>query len=262
MIPATSLPVAPDSVVAVAAVVAAVALPTSVQAMMAQRKTAASSELCPGSRVLTAFTSAQTSIDFQYRMSPFPISRAQRARSVGSSMPISPPNPAGLPLTPGGDWRVSQLQFNAATGTVVASVRRGTSSTAKIYVRATDCETYDEIVSPIAGQLFRTVAVCEVAPFALYAVPEGAGGGLALFVSGLPHGSMSRIPSPWLVGYHEIWIAELYGVSFDCSRALVGIGTRPQPDPDGGYEVSYLLGHVTVATGEVSVATRLPARHA
>lgn len=89
---------------------------------------------------------------------------------------------------------------------------------------------------------------------------ESSTEGLFLYRGELPNPVLERLPSPQIEGDHtRAWLSALHSASAGGTHLLVSIALQPPPAADGSYQVRYVLAHMAVADGTVSIVADLPA---
>jgi hypothetical protein len=165
-----------------------------------------------------------------------------------------------LPVFPGGDWIFSGLQYCSAARTLLVTLRcRSGANAVRVYVRAADEDAYREI-SSTAPVEYWSACVSSAAPLAFVSAWESNSHGLALYRGELPNPEFQRLPSLHLEGDHaRAWVTSLHSASSDGTELLVSVAVQPQAAADGSYNVRFVLAHMAVTNGAITIVAELPA---
>ena len=166
----------------------------------------------------------------------------------------------GLPVSPGGDWVYSGLQYSHAGRTLIVTLRRSaTASAARVYMRRTDEQVYREALPGVAPRELWSVVTSFDSPLAFFAIRENRHEGLTIHQVTLPLSTLEPLPPATLDGSHpRFWLSKLHAVADDGKSVLVSVAVPQRPRPDGGYSVHYALARMDVGTGKLDVVAELP----
>jgi hypothetical protein len=165
-----------------------------------------------------------------------------------------------LPVSPGGDWIYSGLQYCSAARTLLVTLRAASRAQAvRVYTRTADEEVYREVVPTPPMELWNA-SLCSSVPLAFFSTFKDSKEGIVLYRGALPDLVLEPLPPLQITGDHaRAWISDFYSASPDGTQLLVRVSLQPNPAADGSYRIRFVLAHMAVADGTVTVVADLPA---
>jgi hypothetical protein len=165
-----------------------------------------------------------------------------------------------IPVFPGGDLKFAGLQYCAPARTLLATVLPASGSNpVRAFLRTTDEAVYRELIPSPPMQLL-SACIASAAPFAFFIGWKGHAEGSVLYRAALPELVQEALPSAQVAGDHvRAWVSDLHAASADGLELLVSVSLQQKPAPDGGYEIRFVLGHMKVSDGSVTIIAELPA---